>query len=187
MLWILLWCLPGIVAAAENEPVESIRAAVLSILDDGVDVEIGLDSALRMPRCGQHLHAVRKGNGSVEVSCPEASGWRLFVPVRIRRHEPVLVLARALAAGDAISAEMLALETRDVSRIPGAALSEPSSAIGQVARRALAAGSVLTSGHLRAPEVIRRGDQVTLVLRQGTIEVRMASWVHSFRSCSFRR
>jgi len=173
-LWILmLLSLPGLLAAAETESVESIRAAVLGILGRDIEAEINLDPALRMPPCGVPLHASHSGHTTVEVKCPQA-GWRLFVPVRIRRHQPVLVLTRGIAAGDTIRADMLTQEIHDTRRIVGTPLSDPASAIGQTARRALAAGSVLASGHLRAPESIHRGDQVTLVSRQGGVEVRMS-------------
>ncbi|MFB5208184.1 diguanylate cyclase domain-containing protein, partial [Stenotrophomonas sp. 3diitr2024] len=33
-------------------------------------------------------------NTTVEVSCPDAGGWRLFVPVKVRRNQTVLVLNR---------------------------------------------------------------------------------------------
>jgi len=167
-----LLCLSGTLAAGDVEPLGSIRAAVVAVVDG--NAELTLDPALRLPRCGARLQARRSANGTVEVSCPKASGWRLFVPVRIHRDQSVLVLTRAITAGETVSADMLTRETRDAARIVGAPLTDPSVAIGQIARRALAAGSVLTAAHLRAPAAIRRGDQVTLISRQDGIEVRMA-------------
>jgi len=172
VLLLALLCPALVLASTPIQPVESIRAAVLD--SAGAGAEIALDSALRMPRCSEPLQARRSSNGTVEVSCPLKSGWRLFVPVRIRRDQTVLVLTRGIAAGDTVSADMLARETRDATRIVGALSTDPSAAIGQTARRALAAGSVLTAAHLRAPDAVRRGDQVTLVSRRGGIEVRMA-------------
>jgi len=168
----VLLCAFGALATESNEPVETIRAAVLGSLDS--EAEVTLDPALKMPRCAAPLLARRSGNGTVEVSCAGPSSWRLFVPVRIRRHAQVLVLTRGVAAGETIRADMLSQETRETGRMIGAPLSSPDSAIGQIARRALAAGSVLASAHLRAPETIRRGDQVTLVSRLDGIEVRMS-------------
>src|SRR5690606_14696209 len=80
----------GATAGAGFQPVESIRAAALAALADGVDAEVTLDPAVRMPDCGQPLQGRRTGSGTVEVSCP--SGWRLYVPVRVHRSQQVLVL-----------------------------------------------------------------------------------------------
>lgn len=162
---------PGAAVATGFQSVESIRDAALSVLADGVDAETTLDPALRMPRCEQPLQGRRTGSGTVEVACP--SGWRLYVPVRVRRSQQVLVLARGVAAGATISEDMFTVQRRDASRIAGAALSEPADALGRAARRTLMAGTVLTGGDLVAARLVRRGDTISLVSRQAGVEVRM--------------
>ncbi|WP_407354608.1 flagellar basal body P-ring formation chaperone FlgA [Luteimonas sp. R10] len=153
------------------QPVESIREAALGALGSDAEAEATLDPALRMPRCAGALEARPGAGTTVEVSCPD--GWRLYVPVRIRRSQTVLVLARGVAAGEVIDAGMLAPETRDGARIVGAALSDPASAIGRVARRALSAGSLLSARDVVAPRLVRRGDIVPLVSGAGGVEVTM--------------
>lgn len=158
-------------SAVGFQPVDSIRAAALAALADGSDAEATLDPALRMPRCGHPLQGRRTGSGTVEVACPD--GWRLFVPVRERRSQQVLVLARGVAAGETISADMFMVEERDAGRIAGAALTDPSQALGRAARRTLMSGSVLSVGDLVAARLVRRGDTISLVSRTGGVEVRM--------------
>ena len=143
-------------------------------LPAGTDAEATLDPALRLPSCGSALSATLNGANSVEVSCPQASGWRLFVPVRIRRSQTVLVLARGIAAGQPVTDDALVQETRDASRIVGATLNDPQLAVGKVARRTLVAGTVLLAGDLLSPRLVQRGDNVALVSRRGGVEVRMS-------------
>jgi flagellar basal body P-ring formation protein FlgA len=162
------------VLATDFQSVESIKAAALGALTPGAEAEATLDPALRLPRCQEVLSARVNGSNSVEVSCPQAAGWRLFVPVRVRRSQTVLVLSRGVGAGQPISADSFVTETRDASRIVGAAIADPAQAVGQVARRTLSAGTVLSTGDLVAPRLIRRGDNVALVSRRGGLEVRMA-------------
>jgi flagellar basal body P-ring formation protein FlgA len=159
------------VAASSFQPVESIRAAALSV-SEGEEAEANLDPALRMPQCAQPLEARRTAAATVEVACP--SGWRLFVPVRVRRSQTVLVLSRSVASGETITADVFTAEQRDASRIAGAAIASPAEAVGRSARRTLVAGSVLTANDLVAPRLVRRGDTIALVSRQSGIEVRMA-------------
>lgn len=154
------------------QPVESIRAAALSTAESGEEADVSLDPALRMPRCAQDLQARRSGAATVEVACPE--GWRLFVPLRVRRHQTVLVLSRSVAAGEAITADTFTAQQRDAARIAGAAIADPAEAIGRSARRTLVAGTVLTAGDLVTPRLVRRGDTIALVSHEGGIEVRMA-------------
>ncbi|PBJ81969.1 flagella basal body P-ring formation protein FlgA [Lysobacteraceae bacterium NML93-0399] len=166
---------PGLVAASGFQAVESIRAAALSTFagegPDAAVAEAHLDPALRMPQCDQALEARRSSAATVEVSCP--TGWRLFVPVKVQRSQSVLVLTRNVASGETITADLFMAERRDTARIAGAAIAEPAQAVGRSARRMLAAGSVLTTGDLESPRVVRRGDTIALVSRQGGIEVRM--------------
>ena len=159
------------VMAADFQPVDTIKAAALGALPVGADAEATLDPALRLPRCGAALVARVQGSNSVEVGCPD--GWRLFVPVRVRRSQTVLVLSRGLAPGETITADAFMPETRDASRIVGAAVADPAQAIGRVARRTLSAGAVLSATDLVAQRLIRRGDNVALVSRRGGVEVRV--------------
>ena len=159
------------VMAADFQPVDTIKAAALGALPVGADAEATLDPALRLPRCGAALVARVQGSNSVEVACPD--GWRLFVPVRVRRSQTVLVLSRGIAPGETITADAFVPETRDASRIVGAAVADPAQAVGRVARRTLSAGAVLSATDLVAQRLIRRGDNVALLSRRGGVEVRV--------------
>lgn len=178
MRWIILalLALAGAPASAAGawQPVDSIRAAALSTLPAGSEGDTTLDSALRLPICGQSLRAQPTGTTTVEVSCPDAGGWRLFVPVKIRRNQTVLILNRGIAAGETIALADITTAQRDVARIAGAALADPAAAVGRVARRTLSAGSLLAANDLVAQRLVRRGDSVALVSRFGGVEVRVA-------------
>ena len=160
------------VMAADFPPVDTIKAAALGAMPAGAEAEATLDPALRLPRCSGSLVARVQGSNSVEVSCPD--GWRLFVPVRVRRSQTVLVLSRGIAPGETITADAFIPETRDASRIVGAAVADPAQVLGRVARRMLSAGAVLSSTDLVAQRLIHRGDSVALVSRRGGVEVRVA-------------
>jgi len=171
LMYLLALPMTGALAAAGFQPVDSITAAALSAVPGGQG-EASVDPALRMPACPQPLQARQATAGTVEVACPD--GWRLYVPVRQRRSQTVVVLARGVAAGETVPAEALATEQRDAARIAGAALSDPAQAAGRIARRTLPAGTVLAPGDLAAPRLVRRGDTVALVSRAGGVEVRVA-------------
>ncbi len=170
LMLLLAWPMAA-VAAAGFQPVEAIRAAAVGAVPGG-QAEASLDPALRMPACDTPLEARQATAATVEVACP--GGWRLYVPVKQRRSQEVVVLTRSVAAGQTLTADALATEQRDASRVAGGALSDPAQAAGQVVRRALQAGAVLGAGDLAAQRVVRRGDQVALVSRRGGVEVRVA-------------
>ncbi|MCT9928381.1 hypothetical protein N7274_14925, partial [Enterococcus faecalis] len=64
--------------AADWQPVASIRTAALSTLPAGSEGEAQVADALRLPKCGGALQVQPTANTTVEVSCPDAGGWRLF-------------------------------------------------------------------------------------------------------------
>jgi flagella basal body P-ring formation protein FlgA len=175
LLCFLLACLgPAWADDAGLQPVESIRAAAVSAIaaGPGTEVRASIDERLRMPACAAPLEAVPNGAATVEVRCADATGWRLFVPVRVTRIADVLVLTRPVGAGMPIGPDAVALERRDVGRLAATPLDAPALAIGRVARRALPAGAVLTAADVGLAAVIRRGQAVTLVARIGNLEVR---------------
>ena len=166
--------LPSLAAATGFQPVETIRAAALATLAAGESGEANVDANLRLPVCAQPLQAKVTANTTVEVACPQAGGWRLFVPVKVRREQQILVLVRGVAAGETLAAADISSVKRDTARLPGTVLLKPEAAVGRVARRALSAGSLLSANDLVAPRSVRRGDNVALVSRRGGVEVRMA-------------
>jgi len=165
LAWPVAWA-----SATAYQPVDSIREAALAAV--GGEGEASLDPALRMPACAAPLQGRQSTASTVEVSCP--GGWRLYVPVRQRRSQQVVVLARGVSAGETLAADALSTAQRDASRLAGTPLSDPAQAVGQVARRAMVAGTVLGAGDLAAPRIVRRGDRVALVSRRGGVEVRVA-------------
>jgi flagella basal body P-ring formation protein FlgA len=177
LIVLLLCCMVAPAAPRADDgtqPVAAIRAAAESAIaaGPGAVASASVDARLRLPLCPVPLAALPQASGTVEVACPINAGWRLYVPVRVSRAGPVLVLTRPVAAGTPIPADALALETRDLARLPASALDDASLAAGRIARRALAAGNPLTAADLSLPPVIRRGQPVTLVARAGGVEVR---------------
>lgn len=161
-------------AAADWQPVASIRTAALSTLPAGSEGEAQVADALRLPKCGAALQVQPTANTTVEVSCPDAGGWRLFVPVKVRRNQTVLVLNRGIGTGETLTAADITTARRDAARIAGAVLADPNAAIGRIARRPLQAGALLSNNDLVVQRLIKRGDNVALVSRRGSVEVRIA-------------
>jgi len=140
-----------------------------------------LDPRLRLPRCPESLVAsvpnpAAQGNWNVAVRCtsspPGTSLWSIFVPVRVSDLRPVVVLLRALAPGQVVTSDAVALMPRDITTLTFGYLSDPSQAVGQRLRRPLVSGATLSPDALAAPTIIRRGMLVTLVGRIGGLEVR---------------
>lgn len=175
LLLVLATAVPWGTRAAGYTPTAAIvRAAESALGGAGMQVRASVDPALRMPACGQPLTATALGPRMAEVRCPDAPGWRLTVPARVRREADVVVLTAPVRAGRVIDAAQLAVQRRDLAGGSGVGMADPSQVAGRIARRPLPAGAVVSAGDLAdGAGALMRGDPVVLVSRAGGIEVRV--------------
>jgi flagella basal body P-ring formation protein FlgA len=75
----------------------------------------------------------------------------------------VAVVNRPLARGDTVKDSDVSLERRPRETVPPDALFDGTALAGRVARRAFAAGALVRNGDLARPEMVTRGDVVTVV------------------------
>jgi flagella basal body P-ring formation protein FlgA len=180
--------LTGAVGASGWQDAGSIQAVAESTAREQFSTTAGmvavntdpLDPRLRMPACDQALSgslpnaSQETGRVTVEVRCPGSRPWRLFVPVRVTVEREILVAAAPLERGKVLAADDVLLTRRDAVATPGGYLTTAEAAVGQVLRRSVPAGTVLSPALLDAPVLIRRGQTVTLEARSGPITVQMA-------------
>lgn len=164
--------LPGVESAA------NIRQAVEDFVRQGlpagaakatVDVQ-GPAAGLRFPQCSDlrtaYFGAANPyGAQTVEVRCAAPQVWSLYLPVRVDRQQGVVVAARALQAGHALSAADLSTVQRDSTHLPPGAVSEAQLAVGQVLRYGVAAGQPIVQSMLTGPQLIHYGQPVSLVVQ----------------------
>jgi flagella basal body P-ring formation protein FlgA len=171
--------------AAAFYPLADIRVAVADFLQSQtqnsaqkVQIEVGqLDARLRLAACVQPLSltlppgARLQGMTSVSVKCEAPSPWSLFVPATIRREFGVLVAKQNIPRGKILTESDLKLEVQVLTNMPPGAIAEVSSAVGQLALRAISAGAPVNQSALKARETVRRGQTVTLSLDSGPIAI----------------
>lgn len=174
LLLVLATALPPVLTATDFEPVPRIAAAAVAALDLGQGGQATVDPNLRLARCAQALQAEVTAAATVKVSCASA-GWRVFVPVVAANTRTVLALARAVQAGQTLSADDLTSISRQTAGAAQALLVTPEQAIGRTARRHLQAGSLLAHNDLHAQQLVRRGQNVELLTRRGSVEIRVAA------------
>lgn len=138
------------------------------------------DPRLRLRACAVPLAgAVAAGQPgatrlTVEVKCPAAGGWRLFVPVQVTGTRPVLVAARTLARDTILAPGDVRLAPRELAASAYGTFAAVDQVIGLRLRRDLPEGTVLVPGLVDQPPLVRRGQEVTLEARTPGLTVRMA-------------
>lgn len=135
------------------------------------------DERLRLPACGTPLAAsVAPGTRSpaqltVEVRCT-APAWRQYLSVRVRAAETVVVAARPIPRLATLQADDLQVVERELSTLGTGWFRTPEDAIGRIAQRPIGAGEVVAPTNARAPAIVKRGQEVTVIAGTGGFNVR---------------
>lgn len=138
-----------------------------------------LDPRMRMPACDKELTATLEspaqplGRVTVKVRCDGGSPWTVFVPAQVKLFREVVTSVRPLKRTAIIEPEDVALRERDISQSGQSYLTSLDQAIGQKLVRPMVADQVISLAHLEQAEVVRKGDQVVISARSGSLNVRM--------------
>ena len=185
---LVLACLPAAAEAPAIQSLAEIREAVAAYLaresaETGAKVQVEpgqLDPRLRLAACPEALAlsmppgARTRGATTVAVNCPGATPWTLFVPAIIRQEFVVISAAQNLERGKTLTDADLRVERRLLTDPPPGAIQDPENLVGQVTQRALAAGTVFNRTAVKARQIVRRGQTVTLSLATGGISIEAA-------------
>ncbi len=173
---------------AAIEPLErimtTVRTFVLASLGDAATtatrIDIGqLDSRLRLARCA-HLPTAQLApgsrsldNGTVNIRCTAPVTWSIFVPVRVEREVAAVVVTRPLSRQQVITAADVRLEATSSAQLANGYFDTPENVIGLQTKRALLPGQVLNDALLTPAKVVKRGQQVTLIVVTPGVTVQM--------------
>jgi flagellar basal body P-ring formation protein FlgA len=139
-----------------------------------------IEPGLELMRCREPVKAVlasthhMQDRATIELRCPNAKPWHLYVQVRIIGTSSVVVAAHAIVVGSVLKATDLRLEQHDISELPPGFLDDPAIAVGLTASRPISGGAFLTNQQLVAAKAVQRGQSVTLIADLGGMSVRMA-------------
>lgn len=184
LLGMLLWPLA---AAADIEPHQRILDTARGFLQQQVkarggktEIRLGtLDPRLRLARCDSALEAWLPaggrlvGNTSVGVRCTGSQAWKLLVPAHVASIERVVVSRGFLPRGTVLDREHLMLVEREVGSTGHGYIKDIDQALGRMLRQPVQDGLLVTPAMLQRPKLIRRGEEVVILSRGGSFEVRM--------------
>ncbi|MGI9257306.1 MAG: flagellar basal body P-ring formation chaperone FlgA [Gammaproteobacteria bacterium] len=164
--------------SVRNAAEQFVRTALAGRPDISVEAR-SVDDRLRLPACSQPLEAfaerpLRNGQGTVTVECSGASAWRLFVPVRATHNVDVVVTANSMSRGQRISEADVRLHQSSSATLPLNYVTQLEDVVGLTLTRSMPAGTVLVSGALDYPNLVTRGDLVTLIAGARGIMVKSA-------------
>lgn len=138
-----------------------------------------LDSRLRLQQCAVGLDTFISNNNNganqtVGVQCDRPVKWTVYVPVRVKVMEPVVVAARPLGANHILTAGDLKIAQMDINSLHQSYHKRISKVVGMQLKYPLSVGMVIRPSSIKRQKIVKRGDQITLVAKAGAMEVRMS-------------
>ena len=180
---------PGMTQAGDYQSHASIYSAakrfmqqhVASVHGQNAKITVSkLDKRFRLKRCNKPLQAYLSkgsrdiGKTTVGVKCTGAKPWSLSLPVKVSLYRNVLVSTRLLNPGDVLQAGDVKLASRDLADLPYGYVDNLQASIGMKIKRRVNPGAALTPAMLKKPQLVRRGQRVTILAEGGGMQVRVA-------------
>lgn len=187
---LLSMCMP--VAMAQSQAFQShqsiyqvaashVRSHVASQHSQRPVITVGkLDSRLKLKLCSKSLLAYMPkgsrniGKTTVGVKCTDSKPWSLHVPVTISVFKKILVASRVLQRDEVLTVSDVKFVKHDLASLPYGYFDNIESAIGMKLKRRSLEGAVLTPTMLKKPQVITRGQQISILAQSGRMAVRMS-------------
>jgi len=153
-------------------------AAAIDYPQSDVRVSVNpLDARLRFPACDKLTltpHGARGvGRTSVTARCDQPQPWAASLTATIEVWRNVAVVIHALPGGSVIKPDDVEMQPRNLGDLHDQYIGETDRAVGWTARRAIAAGTVLSARQLVAPIAINKGDEVRIRSGAGPVAVSM--------------
>jgi flagella basal body P-ring formation protein FlgA len=138
-----------------------------------------LDPRLTLTQCDKELTASLEspaqpvGRVTVKVRCEGSLPWTVYVPAQVHLFRQVVIVKRPLKRATIISEDDVYMAERDISQMPQGFITSIEDAIGQKVTRPMINDQVITPLQLEQAEVVRKGDQVVITAKSGSLQVRM--------------
>lgn len=149
----------GVVVAARSGPTAVLEAGAVQAQAARAGLTWSNPQGLRRVIVREGAGA---GAGVIPTSAPATGSAQTAVAARPGATVEVLTYARSLAAGDVVQPEDVVWAQVQAHQAPAGAPRDADDVIGLTARRALRAGAPVAARDLAAPQVIARGDVVTV-------------------------
>jgi len=138
-----------------------------------------LDSRLRLQACDKSLYVFSNivntglGNQTIGVKCSSPVAWTVYVPVKVKVLQAVVVAVKPLSANQIIASSDVKLQQVDIGALRQGYINSIRQIVGQELKYPIAMGTVIKPKSVRAQKLVHRGEHIMLVALAGKMEVRM--------------
>ena len=149
---------------------------------ENIHITVGkLDSRLRLAQCDNFLtFDIREAthnssSATTKVQCDSSAPWSIYVPIKISLYGEILVANKNLPRGTLLTDQDLELSLVNISTARNGYILNPERAVGKEAKRAIRAGDIIRLSNLKLPNVVERGQEVTVESRNALLSVQTSA------------
>ena len=194
-LWAIIACVfftmisASTLAADNRQPLSLIADTATAFIEEQTqhiegDVRFSVkapDRRLKLSDCSDALNAFLprgsrlQGNTTVGIKCTHPDKyWTVYVSAKIEIFKPVVVAKLPLERKTIISAADVTTQRREVSTLRASYFTSIDQVVGKLVSRRFAIGAPLSSSAVKAPNLVKRGEQVTIIASINSVKVRMS-------------
>lgn len=162
-----------------REMVQEYLQQLLTNSANDAEITIGrLDSRLRLTACSERPAAFippgsrLSGRLTVGMQCNSPKPWTLYIPAEIRIFTHVVAAALPLSRGSVISKQDVISVRQEVSKLHKGYFTDPKQVIGKVLKQAINQGVAFSPRRMKAPLLVRQGEEVSIIASVGNLQVR---------------
>ena len=138
---------------------------------------IGVPAEYRLPSCKQALaidtvRPLLPGRNGIQIQCTSPY-WSQTFAIRLKHFLPVVVLKSSVTSGEILSHQDVHAVEMDIGEQNKGYFTDPEPLIGQVVRRSLRPGTVINPDMIEAPDLIKRGEPVTIMVKRPGLMIEM--------------
>ncbi|MDF1583805.1 MAG: flagellar basal body P-ring formation chaperone FlgA [Methyloprofundus sp.] len=176
-----------ILYAQEYQSINAIQTAITEFIEANIDTtqdyEIqvnNLDRRLKLANCSvpldtySHDKKIEAGILSIGVSCNGEQKWSLFHSAKLTTYINVLALKQALKRNTVISQNNIVLVKKSTAKLHHGYFTNYQQIKNQLTTRNLRAGDTLQPSHLTHPQLIKKGEQVTIHAFSPSFSIKMS-------------
>jgi len=135
-----------------------------------------LDARLRLASCDNNLTFERKNTQiqqrtSIKARCQGSKPWSTFMMASVSLMQPVAVVKGELPRLHILTEDDLTTVIRDIASLRGGYHTDIDTLVGMQLKRNARAGNVVYNFQLQLPDIIKKGDLVTVLTRRGSLVV----------------
>lgn len=189
-LLLLLLSLSISQAASQLHDTEQLQQLVYDYIKQGLnkqkvqnyDIHVStVDSRLRLAHCPKEdislfipHNQLLTQSSTLGVQCnKQPSDWKIYIPIKIKILAKVVTTRHSLPKGYRINKTDLRLMNMNIKKLRYGYFNDEKMIIGMITKRNLRPGQIISPKYLMFPQLVKRGDSVTINAINQAIKVSM--------------